>query len=45
MNNAVFWDVTPCGSCGDRRFEIYIASIVRVERINALGATSAVTSN
>jgi hypothetical protein len=20
MNNAVFWDVTPCGSCNIRRF-------------------------
>jgi hypothetical protein len=21
MKNAVFWDVTPCGSCKNRRFE------------------------
>jgi hypothetical protein len=21
LNNGVFWDVTPCGSCKNRRFE------------------------
>jgi hypothetical protein len=21
MKNVIFWDVTPCGSCKDRRFE------------------------
>jgi hypothetical protein len=41
MKNAAFWDMTPCGSCKNRR----IASIIRVARIGELGTTLAVTSN
>jgi hypothetical protein len=41
MKNAVFWDVTPCGSCKNRCF----ASIIRVRRIGELGTILAVTSN
>jgi hypothetical protein len=39
MKNAVFWDVTPYGSCKDRRFRECIASIIRVRRIGELGTT------
>jgi hypothetical protein len=42
--NGVFWDVTPCGSCKNRRFGELSASI-RVTRIDELGTTLAVTSN
>jgi deoxycytidylate deaminase len=31
MKKAVFWDVTPCKNCVNRRFEERIASIFRVE--------------
>jgi hypothetical protein len=44
IKNAVFWDVTPCGSCINRRFGGTIATIIRVTRIVGLGATLAVTS-
>jgi hypothetical protein len=43
--NAVFWDVTPCGSCKNRRFEERIASTIRVKRITELGTTLAATCN
>jgi hypothetical protein len=33
MKNDVFWDVTPCGPCKNRRLEERIASIIRVRRI------------
>jgi hypothetical protein len=44
MKNAVFLDVTPCGSCRNERLEEHIASIIKVKRISELGTTSAVTS-
>jgi hypothetical protein len=44
MKNGVFWDVTLCGSCKNRRFGELSASI-RVTRIGELGTTLAVTSN
>jgi hypothetical protein len=37
MKNALFWDVTPCASCMNRRFEENIASIIRMRRISELG--------
>jgi hypothetical protein len=40
MRNAVFWDVTPCGSCKDRVSEERIASIIRVKGISELGTTT-----
>jgi hypothetical protein len=43
--NGVFWDVTPCGSCKNRRFEELNASFIRVTRISELGTTVAVTNN
>jgi hypothetical protein len=36
---AVFWDVTPCGSCKNIVSEKRIASIIRVDRISELGTT------
>jgi hypothetical protein len=42
---AVFWGVTPCGSCKNRVSEERIASIVMVTRIGYLRTTLAVTSN
>jgi hypothetical protein len=44
MKNGVFWDVTPCGSCKNRRSEEISASNIRVTRIGVLG-TFAGTSN
>jgi hypothetical protein len=45
MKNAVFWDVTPCGSCKNRCFlEERVATILRVTTIGEVG-TLAVTSN
>jgi hypothetical protein len=43
MNDDVFWDVTPCGSCNNVSEE-HIASIFRVKIISELG-TIAVTRN
>jgi hypothetical protein len=43
MKNAVFWDVTPCGSFKSYVSEESIASNIRVTRICELGTTSAVT--
>jgi hypothetical protein len=37
LKNVVFWDVTPCGSCKNRRFVELSASIIRVTRIGELG--------
>jgi hypothetical protein len=45
MNNAVFWDVTTCGSCENRVSEELSASIIRVTRIGELGKMLTVTSN
>jgi hypothetical protein len=44
MQNGAFWDVTPCGSCKNRRLEELNAFIIKVTRIGELG-TLAVTSN
>jgi hypothetical protein len=43
LENAVFRDVTPCASSRTDVSEEDIASIIRVERINELGKTLAVT--
>jgi hypothetical protein len=45
MKNAVFWHVTSCGSCKNRRFGGRIASVIRVERISELRTALAVISN
>jgi hypothetical protein len=45
MKNGVFWDVNPCGSCKNRRFVGFSASIIRVTRISELVTKLAVTSN
>jgi hypothetical protein len=45
MKNDVFWDVTPRGSCNNRRFGELSASFIRVKRIGDLGTTLPVTSN
>jgi hypothetical protein len=45
MKIAVFWDVTPCGSCKNQQSEKHISPIIVVTRIGELGTTSAVTSN
>jgi hypothetical protein len=37
MENGVFWDVTPCGSCKSQQ--------IRVTRIGELGTKLAATSN
>jgi hypothetical protein len=37
MKNAVFWDVTPCGSCKNDFSEETSVSIIRVTRIGELG--------
>jgi hypothetical protein len=40
MKNGVFWDVTSCGFCKNRRFEETSAFIIRVTRIGELGTTA-----
>jgi hypothetical protein len=45
IKNGVFWDVTLCGSCENRRFGEPSASFIRVTRIGKLETTLAVTSN
>jgi hypothetical protein len=45
MENGIFWDVTPCGSCKTEVSEELNASVIRVTRIGELGTTLAVTSN
>jgi hypothetical protein len=45
MKNAVFWDVTPCDSCKNRRFEGTYHLRHQGEIIGELEATLAVTSN
>jgi hypothetical protein len=45
MNNAIFWDFTPCGSCKNRHSEQCSASIIRMTRIGELRTALAVTSN
>jgi hypothetical protein len=44
MKNGVFWDVTPCGSCKNRRFGVS-ASTIRVITIGGLGTTLLITFN
>jgi hypothetical protein len=44
MKNGVFWDITPCGLCKNRRFEELSASIIGVTRIGELGITLAVVT-
>jgi hypothetical protein len=45
MKKIVFWEVTPCGSCTNRRFGESSFSIIRMTRIGELETTLAVTSN
>jgi hypothetical protein len=45
IKKAVFWDITPCGSCKNHVSEERSASIIRVTRIGELGTTLAATSN
>jgi hypothetical protein len=45
MKNAIFWDVTPRGSCYNDFPEERIATIIRLERLSELGTTLAVTNN
>jgi hypothetical protein len=44
MKNAVFLDVTPCGTCKDRRFGGKYTSIIRVKRVSELGTSALVTA-
>jgi hypothetical protein len=41
----VFWVVTPCGYCKNRRFGGTGASFIRVTKIGELGTTQAAASN
>jgi hypothetical protein len=43
--NALFWFVTPCGSCKNRRFGGTYRPIIRVTRNGELGTTLTVTRN
>jgi hypothetical protein len=43
MKNAVFWDVTPFGSCNNRRFGVSVA-FTTMEIISELGTTLAITN-
>jgi hypothetical protein len=45
MKNAVFWDMTLCGSCKNCSFGGAYRPIVRVKRIRELEITLAVISN
>jgi hypothetical protein len=45
LKNGVFWDVWPCGSCKNLRFEELSTSFIRVTRIGELGTTLAVISH
>jgi hypothetical protein len=45
MKNAVFWDVTPCDSCKNRRFGGTYFLHQQGLKIGELGTTLAVTSN
>jgi hypothetical protein len=44
IENGIFWDVMPCGSCKNRRFGGTSASIIRVTRIGEQGTMLVVTS-
>jgi hypothetical protein len=43
IKNAVFWDVTLCGSCKNRHFGGKHCTIIRLTRISELGTTEAGT--
>jgi hypothetical protein len=45
MKNAVFWEVTPCGSYKNRCFGGLYSLHYQSEKIGKLGTTLAVTSN
>jgi hypothetical protein len=45
MNNAVVWDVIPCGSCKTDVSEGCNASIIKVIRIGEIGTTLKVIGN
>jgi hypothetical protein len=45
MKNVLFWYVTLCGSCKNRRFEELSAFFIKVTRIGELGTKLAVSSN
>jgi hypothetical protein len=44
LKNAVFWHVTPCGSCKNRVFEERISFIIKVTTIGEIGTMLAVSS-
>jgi hypothetical protein len=43
--NGVFWYVTPCGCCKNRRFGGINASFIRVTRNGELGTTLAIATD
>jgi hypothetical protein len=45
MKNGVFWDVTQCGSCKNRRFGGTWRLLHQGDKIGELGTTQAATSN
>jgi hypothetical protein len=45
LKNAIFWVVTPRGSCKNRHFGGMYAFMIRVTRTGEQGTTLAVTSN
>jgi hypothetical protein len=45
MKNGVLWDVTPCGSCKNRRFGGTYRLLHQDDKIGELGTTLAATSN
>jgi hypothetical protein len=45
MKNGVFWVITPCGSCKNRRFEGTWRLLHQGDKISELGTTQAATSN
>jgi hypothetical protein len=45
MKNGVFWVVTPCGSCKNRRFGGTWRLLHQGDKIGELGTTQAATSN
>jgi hypothetical protein len=45
LKNGVFWVVTPCGSCKNRRFGGTWRLLHQGDKIGELGTTQAATSN
>jgi Fe-S cluster assembly iron-binding protein IscA len=45
MKNGVFWVVTPCGSCKNRRFGGNWRLLYQGDKIGELGTTQVATSN